>query len=389
MKTAQRIRELPPYLFAEIDKKIAKAKAAGVDVINLGIGDPDRPTPPHIVERLQRAVEDPKTHRYPVYEGTLAFRQAVANWYQRLHQVEVDPINEVVALIGSKEGLAHISLCYVDPGDINLIPDPGYPAYSIGTMLAGGEMYRMPLLASNGFLPDFSNIPQDVAKRAKLMFLNYPNNPTGAVAPEEFYADAVAFAQKYDIIICHDAAYSEVAFDGYRPLSFLKIEGAKKVGIEFHSLSKTYNMTGWRLGWAAGNPEVIEALARVKSNIDSGVFSAVQVAGVEALSGSQDSVAKMQEVYQERRDLVVEGLRDLGWDIEKPRAAIYVWVPVPPEYSATEFATVVLEKAGVVVTPGIGYGQYGEGFVRISLCVEKERIVTALERLKNARITYR
>ncbi len=389
MKTARRIRELPPYLFAEIDKKIAQAKAAGVDVISLGMGDPDRPTPSHVVQRLKHAAEDPKTHRYPVYQGTLAFRQAVANWYGRLRDVELDPVTEIVALIGSKEGLANISQCYVDPGDWNLIPDPGYPVYGIGTMLAGGESYRMPLLEANGFLPDLAAIPENIARQAKLMFLNYPNNPTGAVAPHGFFADVVAFAREYDIIVCHDAAYSEVAFDGYRPLTFLEIEGAKEVGIEFHSLSKTYNMTGWRLGWAAGNPQVIEALARIKSNIDSGVFTAVQHAGIEALEGPQDSVAAMQKVYAERRDTVIEGLQELGWDLKKPQATIYVWAPVPQGYTATEFATLVLEKAGVVITPGIGYGKYGEGYFRISLCVEKERIMAALERWKDVGIRYR
>lgn len=388
MQTARRIRALPPYLFAEIDKKIAKAKARGVDIISLGMGDPDRPTPSHIVESLQLSAKDPRTHRYPVYEGMLSFREAVAGWYRQTRGVELDPVSEIVALIGSKEGIAHISLCYVDPGDINLIPDPGYPAYSTGTMFAGGTSYRMPLLESNGFLPDLCTIPHDIAKQAKLMFLNYPNNPTGAVAPREFFEDVISFAREYDIIICHDAAYSEVAFEGFRPLSFLEIEGAKDVGIEFHSLSKTYNMTGWRLGWAAGNKEVIEALARVKSNIDSGVFSAVQYAGVQALTGPQDSITQMQAVYAQRRDVVVEGLRQLGWRLEKPQATIYVWAPVPPGYSSTEFATLLLEKAGVVVTPGIGYGEYGEGYFRISLCVEKERIETAIRRLQEAEIRY-
>lgn len=388
MQTAKRIQELPPYLFAEIDKKIAKAKAAGVDIISLGMGDPDRPTPAHIVRGLQVAAEDPKTHRYPVYEGTLAFREAVAGWYERTRGVELDPVSEIVALIGSKEGIAHISLCYVDPGDINLIPDPGYPAYSTGTMFAGGKSYKMPLVAGRDFLPDLSVIPHDIAKQAKLMFLNYPNNPTGAVAPKGFFEDVVAFAREYDIIVCHDAAYSEVAFEDFRPLSFLEIEGAKDVGIEFHSLSKTYNMTGWRLGWAAGNKNVIEALARVKSNIDSGVFTAVQSAGIEALNGPQDSVEAMRKLYAERRDIVVEGLRYLGWELEKPRATIYVWAPVPPGYTSTEFASLLLEEAGVVVTPGIGYGQYGDGYFRISLCVDKERIEAAIERLKDAGIRY-
>lgn len=388
MQTARRIQELPPYLFAEIDRKIARAKAAGVDIINLGMGDPDRPTPPHIVKGLQRAAKDPKTHRYPAYEGILCFREAVAGWYRKTRGVELDPASEVVALIGSKEGIGHISLCYVDPGDINLIPDPGYPAYSTGTMFAGGKSFRMPLLEANGFLPDLSAIPHDVAKKARLMFLNYPNNPTGAVAPKEFFHEAIAFAREYDLIVCHDAAYSEVAFDGFRPLSFLEIEGAKDVGIEFHSLSKTYNMTGWRLGWAAGNASVIEALARVKSNIDSGVFAAVQYAGIEALNGPQDSVGVMRRLYAGRRDAVVKGLRGLGWNLQKPQATIYVWAPVPEDYTSIEFAALLLEETGVVVAPGISYGQYGEGYFRISLCVEKERIETAIDRIRDAGIRY-
>lgn len=388
MRTAKRIQQLPPYLFAQIDKNIAKAKAAGVDVINFGIGDPDRPTPAHIIAELQKQAMNPATHRYPSYAGMPAYRQAVADWYQRRFNVALDPDREVVALIGSKEGIAHISLCFVDPGDTALVPDPGYPVYSTGVLLAGGKSYTMPLLESNGYLPDLASIPEEVAKQAKLMFLNYPNNPTGALADKEFFAEVVDFAKTYDIVVCHDGAYTEVAFDGEKPMSFLEVPGAKEVGIEFHTLSKTYNMTGWRIGWAAGNPDVIEVLGRVKSNIDSGVFQAVQYAGIEALTGPQDSISEMQKVYARRRDLVVDGLRQLGWTLEKPKATIYVWAKVPDGYTSTEFATMLLEKTGVVVTPGIGYGEYGDKYFRISLCMDEERIVEALHRLKRANIRF-
>jgi len=382
MEEALRIQNLPPYLFARIDQKIAAARAQGVDVISLGIGDPDLPTPDHIVERLVQAVHKPANHRYPPSAGTLGFRRAVAAWYQRRFQVELDPRSEVVTLIGSKEGLAHIALCYINPGDIALIPDPGYPVYAVGVMLAGGVPYRVPLREENGFLPDFAAIPAEIAHKAKLMFINYPNNPTGAVADEDFYRKAIEFARKYDVIMCHDAAYSEIAFDGYKPLSFLEIPGAKEVGIEFHSLSKSYNMTGWRIGWAAGNARVIEALARIKSNIDTGVFLAVQEAAIEGLLGPQEVVQQLSKVYQERRDLVVDGLNSLGWNLVKPKATIYVWPKVPKGFSSAAFAEFVLDKTGVVITPGNGYGEYGEGYFRISLTVGTDRLVEALSRLR-------
>ncbi|HHW15257.1 MAG TPA: LL-diaminopimelate aminotransferase [Firmicutes bacterium] len=388
MKPAQRITDLPPYLFAEIDRKIAEARKRGVDVISLGIGDPDRPTPESVVEEACRQVHNPANHRYPSYEGLPEFRGAVADWYRRRFGVELDPRTEVVTLIGSKEGIAHISLCYVDPGDINLVPDPGYPVYEIGTAFAGGTSYHLPLLAERGFLPDLSSVPSEVARRAKLMFLNYPNNPTGAVAPPEFFADAVAFAREYDLLICHDAAYSEIGFDGYLAPSFLQTPGAKEVGVEFHSLSKTYNMTGWRLGWMAGNADAVEALGRVKTNIDSGVFQAIQYAGVVALEEEKEHTPAMRRLYQERRDEVVAGLRRLGWPIEPPRASIYVWAPCPAGLTSTAFATLLLEKAGVVVTPGVGYGQYGEGYFRISLCVEVDRIREAFSRMERAGIRF-
>ncbi|MBI2914462.1 MAG: LL-diaminopimelate aminotransferase [Firmicutes bacterium] len=388
METAQRIRNLPPYLFAEIDRKIAEAKARGVDVISLGIGDPDRPTPENIVDRLVSEAKNPRNHRYPSYEGLKGFRQAVAEWYRRRFGVGLDPDKEIVSLIGSKEGIAHISLCFVDPGDVNLIPDPAYPVYGIGTLLAGGEAYLLPLRAERGYLPDLAAIPSDVARRSKLMFLNYPNNPTAAVASLGFFREVVDFARQHNIVVCHDGAYSEVTFDGYEAPSFLQAPGAKDVGIEFHSLSKTYNMTGWRIGWAAGSAAVIEALGRVKTNVDSGVFEAIQHAGIEALLGSQDSVQRMCDLYRRRRDLVVEALAGLGWRLEEPKASIYIWAPTPSGYTSKEFAALLLEKAGVVVAPGIGYGPNGEGYFRISLTLEDSRIGEALDRIKASGIKY-
>lgn len=389
MQTARRIQAIPPYLFAEIDRKIAQARAAGVDVISFGIGDPDRPTPTPVVETLQQAAADPANHRYPSYEGLPAFRQAVADWYARRFGVQLDPDKEIVSLIGSKEGIAHIALCYVNPGDVTLVPDPGYPVYALGTLFAGGSPYYLPLLPARGFLPDLSAIPSDVARRARILYLNYPNNPTGAVVSPDFFAEVVEFARSYDLLVCHDAAYTEVSFDGYRPPSFLQTPGAKEVGIEFHSLSKTYNMTGWRLGWACGNPDAIEALGRLKTNIDSGVFQAIQYAGITALRLPDRFIEGMRAVYQQRRDLLVAGLRSLGAPIEPPKATIYVWVPVPEGESSTSFATKLLERAGVVVTPGVGYGAAGEGYIRFSLSIPDDRLQTGLARLQQAGIRWK
>ncbi|NPV27314.1 MAG: LL-diaminopimelate aminotransferase [Firmicutes bacterium] len=382
MREAVQLQKLPPYLFARIEQKVAEAREKGIDVINLGIGDPDRPTPAHIVAKAMEQVQNPPNHRYPTSVGLLEYRQAVADWYRRRFGVELNPRSEVVSLIGSKEGIAHIAFCYLNPGDLTLVPDPGYPVYGIGTLLANGEPYIMPLRAENGFLPELDAIPAEVARKAKIMYLNYPNNPTGALADAEFFERVVAFARKYDILVCHDAAYSEIAFDGVKPLSFLQIPGAKEVGIEFHSVSKTYNMTGWRIGWAVGNPQAIEVLSRFKSNVDSGVFQAVQYAAVAALNGPQDCVDEMRRVYQERRDVLIDGLNAMGWQLEKPKATIYVWIPVPKGYNSTEFAELVLEKAAVVITPGIGYGAFGDRYFRVALTVEKERIQEAVERMK-------
>lgn len=381
---AQRIRNLPPYLFARIEKLIAEKREAGVDVISLGIGDPDRPTPEHILQEMIKEVRNPANHQYPSSAGMLSYRQAVAGWYQNRFGVELDARTEVVSLIGSKEGIAHISWCYLDPGDTVLVPDPGYPVYAGGAVLAGALPYYYPLLPERGFLPDLEAIPPEVAGKAKMMFVNYPNNPTGAVAGEDFYRRVVDFAREYGILVCHDAAYSDVAYDGYRPVSFLQVPGAREVGIEFHSVSKTYNMTGWRIGWAAGNPQAVESLGRLKSNIDSGAFQAVQYAAAAGLTGPQDIVDQQNVIYQARRDVLVDGLNSLGWNLEKPKATFYVWAPVPAGHTSESFAELALEQAGVVITPGTGYGEIGAGYFRAALTIGQERIQEAIDRLRNS-----
>ena len=384
MKIAQRIQTIPPYLFAEIDKKKEEAIKKGVDIINLGIGDPDKPTPNNIIEKLRESVKDPKTHDYPPYAGTAEFRQAVALWYKNRFRVDLDPDNEVMALIGSKEGIAHIFLAFIDPGDCSLIPDPAYPVYKTGTLFANGFPYIMPLLEQNNFLPDLEEVDEEIAQRAKLMFISYPNNPTAAIADKGFFEKVVKFAKKYDILVCHDFAYSEMTFDGYKASSFLEVEGAKDVGIEFHSLSKTYNMTGWRLGFIVGNKEAISALSIIKTNIDSGAFKAIQQAGIEALTGPQDNIEKMNKIYTGRRNVVINGLNKLGWNLKPTKATFYIWLPTPKNMKSIDFANLLLEKTGIIVTPGIGYGEYGEGYVRIALTVDEKRLEEAIERLKEA-----
>jgi len=384
MKIAQRIETIPPYLFAEIDKKKEEAIKKGVDIINLGIGDPDKPTPNNIIEKLRESVKDSKTHNYPPYQGTAEFRQAVASWYKNRFGVDLDPDKEAMALIGSKEGIAHIFLAFIDPGDFSIIPDPGYPVYKTGTLFANGFPYIMPLLEENDFLPDLEEIDEEIAQRAKLMFINYPNNPTAAVANKDFFEKVVKFAKKNDILVCHDFAYSEMTFDNYRANSFLKVNGAKEVGIEFHSLSKTYNMTGWRLGFAVGNKEAISALSIIKTNIDSGVFKAIQQAGIEALTGPQDNIEKMNNIYTGRRNVVIDGLNKLGWNLNLTKATFYIWIPTLNKMSSIEFSNLLLEKTGIIVTPGIGYGEYGEGYVRIALTVEEKRLEEAIGRMKKA-----
>ena len=386
MKIAQRIETIPPYLFAEIDKKKEEAIKRGVDIINLGIGDPDQPTPDNIIEKLRESVKDPKTHDYPPYAGTTEFRQAVALWYKNRFGIDLDPDKEVMALIGSKEGIAHIFLAFIDPGDFSLIPDPGYPVYKTATLFANGFTYIMPLLEENSFLPDLEEIDEDIAQRAKLMFINYPNNPTAAIADKTFFEKVVKFAKKYDILVCHDFAYSEMTFDDYKASSFLEVEGAKDVGIEFHSLSKTYNMTGWRLGFVVGNKKAISALSVIKTNIDSGVFKAIQRAGIEALTGPQDNIERMNEIYTRRRNTVISGLNKLGWNLKPTKATFYIWIPTLNKMSSMEFSNLLLEKTGIIVTPGIGYGEYGEGYVRIALTVGEKRLQEAMERLKSLKL---
>ena len=382
IRKAQRIQELPPYLFAEIDKKKNALKARGADIISLGIGDPDLPTPPHIVAKLREAAGNPVHHRYPDYEGLPAFRSAAADWYASRFGVRLDPDLEVVSLIGSKEGIAHMPIAFVDPGDVVLCPDPGYPVYAVGTGFCGGVVHRMPLRRENRFLPDLGAIPKDVAAAAKLMWLCYPNNPTSATATRDFFREAIAFAERHEIIICHDAAYSEIYFDGERPMSFLEVDGAREVGIEFHSLSKTYNMTGWRIGFAVGNKELIAGLGKVKTNVDSGVFQAVQEAGITALASDQRCVEEARAIYQRRRDLVMRALERAGLRAEAPKATFYVWVENPKGLDSATFASRVLDETAVVITPGTGFGPSGEGYVRLSLTIADERLSEAVARIE-------
>ncbi|OEU47789.1 MAG: LL-diaminopimelate aminotransferase [Desulfobacterales bacterium C00003060] len=381
IERAERLKRLPPYLFKEIDRLKEDVRAKGIDIIDLGVGDPDLPTPVHIIEASKKAVSDPANHRYPSYSGMADLNAVVAKWYKQRFNVDLDAGSEVVTLIGSKEGIAHIPLAFINPGDIALVASPGYPVYHIGTEFAGGKPYFMDLLKENKFLPDLEAISPEVAKMAKMMFINYPNNPTAAVATRGFFESVVAFAAEYNVIICHDAAYSEMAFDGYRPMSFLEAEGAKSVGIEFHSLSKTYNMTGWRIGFAVGCADVISALGQVKNNIDSGVFQAIQIAGIAALEGGQACVEDMRQTYAERRDILVAGLRSMGLSVETPRATFYLWVEVPHGYTSAGFASLLLTEAGIVTTPGNGFGTAGEGFVRMALTVDREEIREAVERM--------
>ncbi len=382
MKFASRIEKLPPYLFAEISRKIAEKRSQGVDVISFGIGDPDLPTPEHIIESLREASLDAANHRYPETEGLPELRQAIAGWYERRFGVSLDPEQEVLPLIGSKEGVGHIALCFIESGDVALVPDPGYPVYAMGTLLAGGEAYYLPLREENGFLPDLEAVPEEVLRRAKVLWLNYPNNPTGAVADIAFFERAVAFARRHGLAVLHDGPYSEVTFDGYRAPSFLEAEGAREVGVEFHSLSKSYNMTGWRIGMAVGNAEIIDALTTVKSNLDSGIPQAIQRMAITALEGPQDEIDEHNLVYLRRRDRLVAALRGLGLRVSPPKASLYVWAHVPEGTTSVEFATRLLDDAAVVVTPGIGYGPSGEGYVRLSLTLPDERLEEGVRRLE-------
>jgi LL-diaminopimelate aminotransferase len=381
-KLSKKLQALPPYLFVEIDKAKRKARAEGRDIIDLGIGDPDLPTPRHIIDALYQAAQDPATHRYALDQGMPALRRTIEGWYQRRFGINLNPDTEILPLIGSKEGIAHFPLAFLNQGDYSLVPDPCYPPYKGGTILAGGRPYLMPLLVENEFLPDLKRIPLLVRKKAKIIYINYPNNPTSATAEKDFYCRVVEFAKRNKLIVISDLAYSEMSYDGYRPSSFLEVEGAREVGIEFHSLSKTYNMTGWRIGWACGNANLVAALAKVKSNIDSGIFTAIQLAGIAALEGPQEQLQKMCDIYQERRDILVDGLKSLGWHVSKPKSTFYVWIKTPKNTHSTHFAQSLLDKANIVATPGVGFGKFGEGYIRMALTVPKERIIEAVERIR-------
>jgi len=375
-KYSTRLDVLPPYLFAQIDALKAERAAQGIDIIDLGVGDPDQPTPAHVVDSLVHAAHKGENHRYPSSEGMLSYRQAVSEWYAQ-KSIDLDPTNEVLALIGSKEGLAHLPLAFVNQGDKVLVPDPAYPVYKIATILADGKPVTMPLTADNGFLPDL----EKAVPEAKLLYINYPNNPTAAVADKAFFRTVVDYAQDNDVIVCHDAAYMELTFDGYEAPSFLSVPGAMEVGIEINSLSKAFNMTGWRMGFAVGNADIIAGLKKVKSNLDSGAFQAVQEAGITAMTGPQDTIHALRKLYVGRRDALVDGLRNIGWSVEKPKATFYVWAPVPDGSPSVEFSLKLLD-AGIVATPGIGFGEYGEGYIRFALTVPVNTIKEAIRRLE-------
>ena len=384
MKKARRMESLSKGIFNEMEDRKRMVESRGIKVIDLGVGSPDLPPAPHIVEALRSSVEKPTNYTYSLV-GTPRLLEAVASWYKKRFNVNLDPGNEVLVLMGSQDGLAHLAMAYVDPGDLALVPDPGYPIYSFSIVMAQGEIWPVPLLSENGFLPDFSAIPEEVAKKAKLMWLNYPNNPVAVSADSDFFQRAVEFAREYDVLICHDVAYAELAYDGFKPISFLETPGAKEVGVEFYSLSKTYNMAGCRIGFVVGNSEVLKNLSLIKSNIDYGVFYAVQEAGIAALTGPQECVVETARTYQRRRDILVDGLAELGWKITKPNASMFIWAKLPPGYnSSTAFAADLLEKAGVLVIPGIAFGGLGEGYVRIALVKDEFTLAEAVHRISKA-----
>lgn len=388
METARRLKEIPPYVFAGIAKKAAAIAKEGHDVINLGIGAPDQPTPRHIVDAMHEAIEKPINHQYPPFGGTPDYKKAVAEWCQNRFNIKLDAENEVLSLIGGKEGIHHLIMAYIDQGDVALIPDPGYPVYNTSTLLSGGKPYFMKLTPENNFLPDLDAIPDTVAKQANLLILNYPNNPTAATTTLEFFEKAVAFAKKFDILLCHDLSYSEMTYDGYKAPSILQVKGAKDIAIELHTLSKTFNMTGWRIGFAIGNAEAIKNLAKIKSNIDTDVFRAIQQAAVAAFEGNRDHIEYCNNLYVERRDLAVEKLTELGWTVTPPKATFYMWLPVPPGLTSEEFCNQMLNVAHIVVPPGTAYGPSGEGYFRLSLCLPKERMAEAFERMKTHKFTF-
>lgn len=385
---ADRLQALPPYVFARLDELKARAREQGLDLIDLGMGNPDGPTPQPVVEAAIAALQNPSNHGYPPFEGTASFRRAITQWYKRRYDVELDSNGEVLPLLGSKEGLTHLAIAYINPGDLVLVPTPAYPAHFRGPIIAGGKVHSLILTPENDWLIDLAAIPDSVAQQAKILYFNYPSNPTAATAPREFFEEVVAFARKYEIMLVHDMAYAELAFDGYQPTSLLEIPGAKEIGVEFHTMSKTYNMAGWRVGFVVGNSQIIQGLRTLKTNLDYGIFAALQSAAETALQLPDHYLHQVQERYRQRRDFLIEGLGKLGWNIPKTKATMYLWVPCPPGVGSTDFALSVLQQTGVVVTPGNAFGIAGEGYVRISLIAECDRLAEALQRLKQANIRY-
>ncbi|MGA9383298.1 MAG: aspartate aminotransferase [Phormidium sp.] len=388
IKPAERLQALPPYVFARLDELKARAREQGLDLIDLGMGNPDGATPGPVVEAAIRALQDPANHGYPPFEGTASFRGTITDWYQRRYGVELDPSSEALPLLGSKEGLTHLAIAYINPGDLVLVPSPAYPAHFRGPVIAGGEVYSLMLKPENDWLIDLGAIPDQVAQRAKMLYFNYPSNPTAATAPREFFAEIVAFARKHEIMLVHDLCYAELAFDGYQPTSLLEIPGAKEIGVEFHTMSKTYNMAGWRVGFVVGNRHIIQGLRTLKTNLDYGIFAALQSAAETALQLPDVYLQEVQERYRRRRDFLIDGLASLGWSVPKTQATMYLWVPCPPGVGSTDFALSVLQQTGVVVTPGNAFGVAGEGYVRISLIADCDRLATALQRFKQANIRY-
>jgi len=384
LQPAQRINSLPPYVFARLDELKARAREQGLDLIDLGMGNPDGPTPAPVVEAAQRAIADTATHGYPPFEGTASFRTAITDWYARRYGVQLDPSSEALPLLGSKEGITHLAMAFINPGDLVLVPTPAYPAHFRGPVIAGGDIYHLHLTAENQWLIDLDAIPPDVAKRAKALFFNYPSNPTAATAPREFFEAAVEFAHRYQVLLIHDLCYAELAFDGYQPTSLLEIPGGKEVGVEFHTLSKTYNMAGWRVGFVVGNSQVIQGLRTLKTNLDYGIFSALQRAAETALSLPDHYLHEVQERYSSRRDFLIKEFASLGWTLDRPQATMYLWVPCPLDSTSTDFALSVLQETGVVVTPGNAFGPGGEGYVRVSLIADCDRLGEAMDRIRKA-----
>jgi len=388
ISVADRISTLPPYVFARLDELKAAARQQGLDLIDLGMGNPDGATPQPVIEAAIVALQNPAYHGYPPFEGTASFRQAITNWYERRYNVKLDYNSEALPLLGSKEGLGHLALAYINPGDVVLVPSPAYPVHFRGPLIAGGKVHNIILKPENDWVIDLADIPDEVAKQAKLLYFNYPSNPTGAIAPREFFEDVVKFARKHEIMLVHDLCYAELAFDGYQPTSLLEIPGARDISVEFHTMSKTYNMAGWRIGFVVGNSKIIQGLRTIKTNLDYGVFGALQAAAETALNLPDEYLTAVQNRYCQRRDFLIDGLAELGWQVKKTLATMYLWIPCPAGIGSTDFAFQVLQQTGVVLTPGNAFGPGGEGYVRISLIADNERMSEALRRLKQANIRY-